>query len=42
MLRIWPDGTVRVRTFSPYVEPERALLTDEGNQFTLQIQLPGG
>ncbi len=40
LVRFWPDGTVRVRTFSPYLPPENALLTDDRNQFTLQVRLP--
>jgi hypothetical protein len=40
LVRFWPDGTVRVRTFSPYLPPEKALLTDDRNQFTLQVRVP--
>jgi hypothetical protein len=40
LVRFWPDGTVRVRTFSAYVAPEQAVLTDDGNQFTLHVELP--
>jgi hypothetical protein len=42
ILRIWRDGRVQVRTFSPYVEPARAFLTEDRNQFELKIQIPGG
>jgi hypothetical protein len=42
LLRIWPDGRVQVRTFSPYVEPARAFLTEDRYQFDLHIQIPGG
>lgn len=40
LVRFWPDGTVRVRTFSPYLPPDKALLTDDRNQFTLHVDLP--
>jgi hypothetical protein len=40
LVRFWPDGTVRVRTFSPFLPPEKALLTDDRNQFTLHVDLP--
>ena len=42
LLRIWRDGRVQVRTFSPYVDPAKAFWTDDRNQFDLQIQIPGG
>lgn len=42
LLRIWRDGRVQVRTFSPYVEPAKAFLTEDRNQFELKIQIPGG
>jgi hypothetical protein len=42
LLRIGRDGRVQVRTFSPYVEPARAFLTEDRNQFELTIQIPGG
>jgi hypothetical protein len=29
-------------TYSPYADPARAFLTEDRNQFELQIQLPGG
>jgi hypothetical protein len=40
LVRFWPDGTVRVRTFSAYASPEKSLLTDDRNQFTLHVELP--
>jgi hypothetical protein len=40
LVRIWPNGRVQVRTFSPYVDPARANLTEDRNQFVLQIKLP--
>jgi hypothetical protein len=40
LVRFWPDGTVRVRTFSAYTSPDKAVLTDDHNQFTLHVQLP--
>jgi hypothetical protein len=40
LLRIWKDGRVQVRTFSPYVAAAKAFLTDERNQFDLQIAIP--
>lgn len=42
LLRIWRDGHVQVRTFSPYVDPAAANLTDDRDQFDLTIQIPGG
>ena len=42
LLRIWRDGRVQVRTFSPYVDPAKAFWTDDRYQFDLQIQIPGG
>ena len=42
LVRIWHDGRVQVRTFSPYVDPAKAYLTEDRNQFDLIIQLPGG
>jgi hypothetical protein len=42
LLRIWRDGRVQVRTFSPYVDPANAYLTEDRNQFDLHIDLPGG
>ena len=42
LLRIWRDGLVQVRTFSPYVDPAAANLTDDRDQFDLTIQIPGG
>jgi hypothetical protein len=42
LLRIWRDGRVQVRTFSPYVDPAVANWTDDRNQFDLTIQIPGG
>ena len=40
LVRIWKDGRVQVRTFSPYVDAARSFLTDGPNQFDLQIALP--
>jgi hypothetical protein len=40
LVRFWPDGTVRVRTMSAYISPDKALLTDDRNQFTLHVELP--
>jgi hypothetical protein len=40
LLRIWQDDRVQVRTFSPYVDAAQAFLTDERNQFDLQLALP--
>ena len=40
LLRIWNDGHVQVRTFSPYVDAAKAFLTDARNQFDLQIAMP--
>jgi hypothetical protein len=37
LVRIWRDGRVQVRTFSPYVDAANAYLTDDQNQFDLQI-----
>jgi hypothetical protein len=37
LLRVWSDGRVEVRTFSPYVTPALANWTDDRNQFTLRI-----
>ena len=42
LLRIWRDGRVQVKTFSPSVDPANAFWTDDRNQFDLQIQIPGG
>ena len=42
LLRMWRDGRVQVRTFSPYVDPTKANLTEDRNQFDLQIVMPGG
>ena len=42
LLRIWRDGRVQVRTFSPYVDPALAFWTEDRNQFDLRIQIPGG
>jgi hypothetical protein len=42
LLRIWRDGRVQVRTFSPYVDTAKAFWTDDRYQFDLQIQIPGG
>jgi len=42
LLRIWRDGRVQVRTFSPYVDPAAANWTEDRNQFDLTIQIPGG
>ena len=40
LVRVGSDGRVQVRTYSPYVDPSRSHLTDERNQFELQIALP--
>jgi len=40
LVRIWKDGRVQVRTFSPFVDAAKAFLTDERNQFALQIAMP--
>ena len=40
LLRISTDGLVQVRTFSPYVDPASAFLTDDRNQFEVQVALP--
>ena len=40
LLRIWKDGRVQVRTFSPYVDASEAFLIDERNQFDLQLAMP--
>jgi len=40
LLRVSKDGHVQVRTFSPYVDAAKAFLTDERNQFDLQIAMP--
>jgi hypothetical protein len=42
LLRIWPGGRVQVMTYSPYADPANAFLTEDRNQFELQIQIPGG
>jgi hypothetical protein len=41
LLRIGADGLVQVRTFSPYVDATNAFLTEDRNQFELQIALLG-
>jgi hypothetical protein len=41
LVRLWSDGRVEVRTFSPYVDAARAFMTDERNQFDLQIPASG-
>jgi hypothetical protein len=37
LLRVFTDGRVEVRTFSPYVSPAAAYWTEDRNQFTLRI-----
>ena len=40
LMRFFKGGRVTVRTFSPFVEASRAFLTEDRNQFDLDVQLP--